>query len=68
MVYHVRLQQKDKPMEVVRCAECRHRGKPISVSGFGIIWPDSSCPGRCEDPYYSWVPPDDWFCANGERK
>lgn len=28
----------------------------------------SPCPCIQDDEYFSWVPDDDWFCANGERK
>lgn len=32
------------------------------------VFPDDKCPCQCEDPYYSWLPDPDWFCANGERR
>lgn len=28
----------------------------------------SPCPCIQDDEYYSWVPDDDWFCANGRKK
>lgn len=28
----------------------------------------SPCPCIQDDEYYSWVPDDEWFCANGELK
>ena len=58
--------------EIVRCKDCKHRGERHGDSPFDIEWPDdypdSVCPGQVMDPYYSWVPPDDWYCANGEKK
>lgn len=43
-------------VEVVRCKNCKHRLT-------------SQCPCQCTgDPYYSWDPDDEWFCADGKRK
>ena len=59
-------------VEVVRCKDCIHRPfstEPGETSGFAVEAPDYICP--CHNPgdgYYSWVPNDDFFCANGERK
>ena len=55
---------------VVRCKDCKHR--PIDTGGHNygqdLLFPDDyKCPCRCEDQWYSWMPRDDWFCANGER-
>lgn len=55
---------------VVRCKDCKHR--PIDTSGHNygpdLLFPDDyKCPCRCEDSWYSWMPEDDWFCANGKR-
>lgn len=55
---------------VVRCKDCKH--KPIDTGGKGYgedlsFDDDYKCPCKCEDPFYSWMPEDDWFCANGER-
>lgn len=60
-------------VEVVRCKYCIHKPRlsgdlETYVDGFDIIFPDDICPCHCEDGYYSWMPKDDWFCANGERK
>ena len=57
---------------IVRCKDCKHRGK----QGFGweyisyIEWPEDDwrCPGRCDDSWYDHIYPDDWFCANGEME
>ena len=57
--------------EVVRCKDCIHRpiiNGPRSIGGFGLRFPDFKCPCRCDDPYYSWMPNDNWFCGNGEKE
>lgn len=58
---------------VVRCKDCKHRpidnrGKDDDLTGFAIEFPDSHCQCQCEDGWYNWYPPDDWYCANGERR
>ena len=55
---------------VVRCKDCKHRPiKPNDYeNGFDLEFPDGKCPCQCDDGWYSWYPPDDWFCAEGERK
>jgi len=57
-------------VEIVRCKDCKHR--PVDTGGqgdgFDIEFPDYVCPCQVEDPYYSWVPKDDWFCPDGERR
>ena len=56
---------------VVRCKDCKHRPiKPDNYkgSGFSLNFPDYKCPCLCDDPYYSWYPDDNWFCADGERR
>lgn len=65
MKHVIRLQKRDRPMDIVRCGECKHWPK---VEGGQLVFPDRDCPALCEDFYYSWVPAADWFCANGERK
>ncbi len=56
--------------ELVRCKDCKHRptidGK--YEHGFDLEFPTNKCPCECDDGYYSWMPKDDWFCPNGERK
>lgn len=56
--------------ELVRCKDCKHR--PIMPedyeNGFDLVFPDEKCPCQCEDGWYSWMPDDDWFCANGETE
>lgn len=62
--YCCEVEPEDVPdlVAVVRCKDCKHR--PTQKKCF----PDMVCPCQCSDSYYSWVPPDDWYCADGERK
>lgn len=55
------------PIEIVQCRDCKYYPK-IDKNG-DVEWPDNSykCPGRIDDPYYDWMPQEDFFCANGER-
>lgn len=59
---------------VVRCKDCKHRPtkpddyNPITTDGFALEFPDEKCPCQCEDGWYSWYPPDDFFCARGKQK
>lgn len=57
----------DDFMEVVRCKDCKHRPTGTGAN-HDIEFPDNRCPCQCEDYWYSWMPDDDWYCANGERK
>lgn len=56
--------------ELVRCKYCKHRPTINGAynNGFGLEFPTSRCPCQCDDEYYSWMPDDDWYCPNGERK
>lgn len=55
-------------VEVVRCKDCIHRPSGTGVNHH-VEFPDKVCPCQClEDPWYSWMPPDDWYCADGKRK
>ena len=57
--------------EIVYCKDCKHRPtqtEPDEGNGFSVEFPDERCPCRCEDGWYNWMPKDDWFCGNGERK
>lgn len=56
-------------VEVVRCKDCIHKPTGSGIN-HDITFPeqDYRCPCRCEDYWYSWMPDDDWFCANGERR
>lgn len=56
---------------VVRCKDCKHRPKRLEEGedkGFNLDFPDYECPCQCEDGWYNWMPDDNWFCGNGERK
>ena len=53
-------------VEVVRCKDCKH--KPYRGND-GFVSPEV---GKCpcindDDSFYSWIPEDDWFCADAER-
>lgn len=64
--------KKNNPnfVEVVRCKDCKNRPtvEDECRSGFDIDFPNYKCPCQCDDGYYNWMPKDDWFCADGERK
>ena len=53
--------------ELIRCKDCKHRPKGTGAN-HDLEFPDYVCPCQCEDYYYSWMPKDDWFCRDGERK
>ena len=55
--------------EIIRCKDCKHKPTGSGIN-HDIKFPeqDYRCPCRCEDHWYSWIPDDDWFCANGERR
>lgn len=60
-----------KQPELIRCKDCKHRPRRIEENGgnrFNLEFPDYRCPCQCDDPWYNWMPDDDWFCGNGERK
>lgn len=54
-------------VEVIRCKDCMHRPTGTGVN-HDLEFPDYVCPCHCEDYWYSWMPDDDWFCADGERR
>ena len=49
---------------VVRCKDCKHRPNE------NYEFPEGSkCPCHCSgDEYYSLIPDDNWFCADGEQR
>lgn len=60
-----------KDNELIRCKDCKHRPKRLHEDdrdGFNLEFPDEKCPCQCEDPWYNWMPSDDWHCGNGEAK
>ena len=53
---------------IIRCKDCKHRPTGTGAN-HDLEFPDDDCPCQCADDYwYSWMPKDDWFCADGERK
>ena len=58
--------QRMNHIEIVRCKDCKH--KPIK-GDLRIEFPDYKCPCQnSDDDWYSYMPDDDWFCADGEQK
>lgn len=57
-------------IDIIRCKDCKHKPhiEGEFESGFDIEFPDGKCQCQCEDGWYNWIPKDDWFCANAERK
>ena len=60
----------DAVEQIIRCRDCKHR--PIDNGGHNygqeMEFPDEVCPCQIGDNWYSWMPKDDWYCADGERK
>ena len=58
--------------DVVLCKDCAKRpilSRPGSTSVFDLRESTNGwCPCLCDDPYYSWMPVDNWFCGEGVRK
>lgn len=56
--------------ELIRCKDCKHRPTIDGEyeNGFSLEFPTSRCPCQCDDGWYNWMPKDDWYCANAERK
>ena len=61
--------RREAQPEIIRCKDCKHKPTGSGVN-HDINFPkqDYRCPCRCEAYWYSWMPDDDWFCANGERR
>lgn len=60
-------------VQVVRCKDCKYRPERLKEGGgegFNLEFPDDNfkCPCHCDDGWYNWMPDDNWFCGNGERK
>lgn len=56
--------------EIVRCKDCmykptQHEEDDETIIDFPVPF---KCPCECEDPWYDWVPEDDWFCGNAKRR
>lgn len=67
---------------LVKCKDCKYRPhlrdavneddaeelKHGYFNGFDLRFPtEGKCPCQVDDEFYSWIPKDDWFCADGER-
>lgn len=62
-------------IDICFCKECKHRPIKEDVNGenygFNLIEPtegDERCPCLVDDGWYSWMPPDNFFCGYGERE
>lgn len=56
---------------VIRCKDCKHRPRRIEKNGgnwFDLEFPDNRCPCQGDDGRYNWMPDDNWYCGNAERK
>ena len=60
----------EPPLELVRCKDCKHCPTDPENKGVGplLVFPDEICPCQIDDDWYSWMPDDNWFCAEGERR
>ena len=71
-MYFYRIGYEDAESKIVYCKDCKHRPRRSDVGdeheGFNLEFPDEICPCQCEDHWYNWMPRDDWFCGNGERR
>ena len=53
--------------DIILCKDCKHR--PTRDEDGWLDFPTERCPCQNEDDYYySWMPKDDWFCGNAERR
>ena len=61
---------KSPTIEIVQCKDCKHRPTDTGGHNYGqdLEFPDDVCPCQIGDNWYSWMPRDDWFCKDGERK
>lgn len=59
--------KREMVSELVRCKECEHRPSGDEAN-HDIEFPDNLCPCQYVDFWYSWIPSDNWFCGNGERR
>lgn len=75
VTFHTKHGKEVEFLKVVRCKDCKYRPylpkecDPDESDGLDLVFPfDGKCPCECEDGWYSHIPEDDWFCANGKRK
>lgn len=64
-VIHIKEAPTVDAVPVIRCKDCKHR--PYR-DGDGMIDGDYVCPYLCDDPFYSVMPREDWFCHRAERR
>ena len=55
-------------VEIVRYKDCKFRPSLIDHKVWFPFPNQLKCPCECDDYQYSWIPDDDWFCANGARR
>lgn len=65
--------ENEPAVEIVLCKDCKHRPELVDPEaerfGFNVRETDGGCPcTNADDRYYSWMPEDDWYCGDGERK
>ena len=53
--------------EIIHCRDCKHKPSGDGVN-HNITFPDEVCPCQCDDYWYSWIPDDNWYCGNAERR
>ena len=53
--------------EIIHCRDCKHKPSGDGAN-HDITFPDWRCPCQCEDYWYSWIPNDDWYCGDAERR
>jgi hypothetical protein len=53
---------------LVRCRDCKYRPHWDEKTSSAVFPIPDRCPCECDDYFYSWIPNDDWFCAEGERR
>ena len=70
-----------RDLMIVRCKDCKHRPylakrkrdgvedvfRPLKENPDYEGQEDTTCPFLCDDRYFDRVPPDNFFCAYGER-
>ena len=56
---------------IVRCKDCIYKPTYDSIKNEEInihYCTEYKCPCMREVNWYSWIPDDNWFCANGETR
>lgn len=52
--------------EIIRCKDCKHR--PEKDSFIALTEDTMKCPCDGGDYIHSWIPEDNFYCANAERR